>query len=227
LDENTAIDDLRRCVLFAGTETARMRPLASGAFVRRFGAGQIVFTAGEPTEHLYVVRSGRVRIYVASPQGDELTLTVLSHGDSIGELSLVDGERRSASAAALEDTELLAIAADRVKAALVADPALLWAVAGDLAATVRRLTGASADMVFLDLPRRLAKLIVAEARSDGNGSLLAELGMSQSGIAARLGVTRQSLNRALNGLVRRGWIRPHGRRYVVEDLPALARFANS
>jgi CRP-like cAMP-binding protein len=103
---------------------------------------------------------------------------------------------------------------------------LLLAVAAELAAMVRRLTGGTADLVFLDLPRRLAKLLLAEARREPTGLLRVELGMSQSGLAARLGVTRQSLNRALGGLVRRGWIRPEDGGYVLRDPAALRRFAD-
>jgi CRP/FNR family cyclic AMP-dependent transcriptional regulator len=227
MDVHGAIDDLRRSALFGVAGPASLRVLASRAYVRRFAARQIVFTEGEPSEHLYVVRSGRVRIFVASAHGDELTLTVLTVGDSIGELSIIDEQPRSASAAAIEATELLTIGADSMRAALTADPALLWTVAGELAATVRRLTGSAGDMVFLDLPRRLAKLIVAEATAGNDGALRVELGMSQSGIAARLGVTRQSLNRALTGLARRGWISARGHGYVIEDLPSLRRFADS
>lgn len=227
MDVHGAIDDLRRSALFGVAGPESLRVLASRAYVRRFAAGQIVFTEGEPSDHLYVVRSGRVRIFVASAHGDELTLTVLTIGDSIGELSIIDEQPRSASAAAIEATELLTIGADSMRAALTADPALLWTVAGELAATVRRLTGSAGDMVFLDLPRRLAKLIVAEATAGNDGALRVELGMSQSGIAARLGVTRQSLNRALTGLARRGWISARGHGYVIEDLPSLRRFADS
>ena len=227
MDEHSAIEDLRRSALFADTEMSRLTLLASQAYVRRFAAGQIVFTEGEPSEHLYVVRTGRVRIFVASAHGDELTLTVLAGGDSIGELSVIDEQPRSASAATVEASELLTIRADHMRAALTADPALLWSVAGELATTVRRLTGSAADMVFLDLPRRLAKLIVAEASTGVDGSLHVELGLSQSGVAARLGVTRQSLNRALMGLARRGWISVHGHRYAINDLTALQRFADS
>jgi CRP/FNR family cyclic AMP-dependent transcriptional regulator len=174
-----------------------------------------------------VVRRGRVRIFVASPHGEELTLAVLGPGDTMGELSIIDGAARSAGAQAMEATELLTLPAADVRAAFEADPALLMAVAGELAGIVRRLTGGTADLVFLDLPRRLAKLIVAEARRTPDGAIRLEAGMSQSGIAARLGVTRQSLNRALSGLTRRGWISAAGGGYVVHDVAALRRFADS
>jgi CRP-like cAMP-binding protein len=218
---------LRRTELFASAEPGRLARLAERGFVRRFSTGQVVFTEGEPSEHLYVVRTGRVRVLVTSAHGDELTLSVLGPGDTMGELSIIDRSARSASAEAVEPSELLTLPAADVRAAFEADPALLLSVAGELAAIVRRLTGGAADLVFLDLPRRLAKLIVAESRESRTGVIRVEVGMSQAGLAARLGVTRQSLNRALSGLTRRGWLSAAEGGYVVHDLPALRRFADS
>jgi CRP-like cAMP-binding protein len=222
-----ALVDLRRAPLFAAADEGRLRALAARSFARRLRDGQILFTEGEPSDHLFVVRSGRIRILARSPRGDELVLSVLAPGDVLGELSVIDQGPRSATAEALGDVELLAVAAADVRALLEAEPALLLAVAGELAATVRRLTGNAADLVFLDLPRRLAKLLVGEATAGPDGVLRVDLGMSQSGLAARLGVTRQTLNRALAGLTRRGWVEAHGGRFVLRDPDALRRFADS
>jgi CRP-like cAMP-binding protein len=221
------VADLRRTALFAGVDPARLAPLAGRAFLRRYAAGQVVFTEGEPSEHLFVVRSGRVRVLVQSVHGDQVVFAVLGPGDTLGELSVIDGQARSASAEALGELQLVALPADEVRAALRADPALALAAAAALAATVRRLTGSTADLVFLDLPRRLAKLLLAEARAGRDGALRVDPGMSQSGLAARLGVTRQSLNRALGGLARRGWVRHDESGYLLVDPAALRRFAGS
>jgi len=81
--------------------------------------------------------------------------------------------------------------------------------------------------VFLDLPRRLAKLLIGEASAGADGTLRVDPGMSQRGLAARLGVTRQTLNRALSGLTRRGWVEAQGSQFVLRDPDALRRFADS
>jgi len=219
--------ELRRTSLFAAATEQQLRPLADHAYTRRLAAGQILFTEGEPSEHLYVVRSGRIRIVVSSAHGDELTLSVLGPGDTFGELSVIDGRPRSATAEALDAVELVAVGAAEARQVLEREPALLLAVAAELAATVRRLTGSAGDLVFLDLPRRLAKLLLGEASPGADGRSRAAIGMSQSGLAARLGVTRQSLNRALTGLVRRGWIAPDGADVVLLDPAALRRFSES
>src|SRR3954467_11692907 len=131
----------RRTSLFGSARDDQLRPLADRAFTRRLAAGQILFTEGEPSEHLYVVRSGRVRILVTSPRGDELTLTVLGPGDTFGELSVLDGSPRSARAEALEPVELLAVGAAEARQVLEREPTVLLAAAAELAAIVRRLTG--------------------------------------------------------------------------------------
>jgi CRP-like cAMP-binding protein len=110
---------------------------------------------------------------------------------------------------------------------LLENPQALLAVAALLAATVRRVTDAAADLVFLDVPRRLAKLLVAEAVAQPDGTEVCDLNMSQSGVAARLGATRQSLNRALNEFARRGWVTADGAVIQLDDAAALRRFAES
>jgi CRP/FNR family transcriptional regulator, cyclic AMP receptor protein len=219
--------ELRQVHLFAGLGDTALAALAGKAFARRLARGQVLFTEGEPSTHLYVVRSGRLRVFVASPRGDELVLSVLGPGESLGELSVLDGQPRSAAVEALDAVELLALPAAEVVALLHDNHDALLAVALELAAGIRRLTGNAADLVFLDLPRRLAKLLLAHSVTLADGRTESALPMSQAGVAAQLGVTRQSLNRALSGLTRRGWIAVDGVHVHVHDLKALRRFADS
>lgn len=221
------VADLAQVSLFAGLGEDELATLADSAHHRRLARGQILFSEGEPSDHLFLVRSGRLRVFLASPRGEELTLAVASAGQTLGELSVLDRQPRSASVDALEATELLAIAGDDVRALLDTNPRALRAVALGLAASMRRLNGTAGDLVFLDLPRRLAKLLLAESTLHADGKIQSQMGMSQSGVAARLGVTRQSLNRALSGLAQRGWITVDGTLVQLDDVPALMRFADS
>jgi CRP/FNR family transcriptional regulator, cyclic AMP receptor protein len=220
-------EELGRLTLFRELPAAALEQLAAHAFVRRLARGQILFTEGEPTQHLFVVRSGRLRVVVSSARGEELVLAVLNAGDALGEISVLDGQPRSAGVEALEATELLAVPAGDVRQILVENPAALMAVAVQLAGSVRRLTDSAADLVFLDVPRRLAKLLFSEAVAQPDGTAVCELSMSQSGVAARLGATRQSLNKALAELARRTWITVDGTRVHIVDVAALRRFAES
>lgn len=200
--------------------TAGLADLARASYAKRLSRGQVLFTAGEPSEHLYVIRNGRIKIMIDSDRGDALLLTVLSAGDLIGELSMIDGLDRSTSAEALEASTVLALPAVQIRQVLTAHPAALMAMAVELATSLRRVSDTAADLVLLDLPRRLAKLILIRTTSGR-----AELGLTQSDLAAQLGVTRQALNRALGGLVKRGWVSTDGTAVQVYDVAALARFA--
>lgn len=209
--------------LFAGAPAAELEALAEASSPRRLSRGQVLFVEGEPSSHLYVVVEGRLKVLLSSSRGDDLLLAVLGPGDCLGEVSVLDEHPRSASAEALEATTLLAVPADKVREVLHRCPGIVLEWAQDLAATVRRLTGSTADLVFLDLPRRLAKLLIDSADSDAQ----VNLGLSQGELAARLGVTRQSLNRALGGLARRGWVSVSANVIMLHDQAALQRFADS
>jgi CRP-like cAMP-binding protein len=220
-------EELGRVAVFSDLPAPALTQLASRAHTRRLSRGQVLFSQGEPTEHLFVVRSGSLRVILNSARGDDLILTVLKPGDTIGELSVLDGQTRSAGVEAQEASELLAVPAADVRAALLAHPAAMLAVVEELAANVRRLTDHAADLVFLDVPRRLAKLLVTEAVQWPDGSTVCELNMSQAQVASRLGATRQSLNRALGEFGRRGWVTVDGTTIRLDDAAALRRFTDS
>jgi CRP-like cAMP-binding protein len=218
-------EELGRISLFAGLDQGELAAIARNAFVRRLARGQILFSEGEPSDHLFFVRSGRLRVFVVSSHGEELVLSVLGPGAALGELSVLDREPRSATVEALEAAELIAVPGDDARTLLETSPKALRAVAVALAAGMRRLSGTAADLVFLDLPRRLAKLLLAESVTRPDGTTESRLAMSQTGVAARLGVTRQSLNRAMSALAQRSWITVDGATIRLDDVAALTRFA--
>jgi CRP-like cAMP-binding protein len=220
----TVGDELASIDLFAALDRRSLDELAAATTARRLAAGQILFAQGDPSDHLVVVRSGRLRVLVSSDRGDELVFTVLGSGDVLGELSMIDGLPRSATVSALDPSVVLLLPEAAVRRVLLQSPEALLAVARQLGEQVRRLTGSAADLVFLDLPRRLAKLVLSRAEGP-DGYRVADLGVNQSGLAAQLGTTRQSVNRALAGLVRRHWIELDGEHVAVRDESALRAFA--
>jgi CRP/FNR family transcriptional regulator, cyclic AMP receptor protein len=220
-------DELAAVEFFAEVDAEALRALAGHAVTRRLAAGQMLFLAGDPSDHLVIVRDGRLRVLVSSERGDEFVLTVLTAGDVVGELALFDGESRSASVDALDPTTVLLLPAAHVRDVLANCPAALLAVIRQLTGEVRRLTGGAADLVFLDLARRLAKLIVSRSVRAPDGRSVADLGMSQTGLAVQLGTTRQSVNRALSSFVRRGWVIQEGTTIMVRDGAGLRRFSES
>ena len=207
--------------LFERATPAELASIAAQSHIKRIARGQVLFSEGEPGDHLFVVASGRVKVTLGSERGERLTLAVLGPGDSLGEMSVLDGSPRSASVEALDDASLVCVPSMVWLNLLQTSPAVCLALAEDLAARVRSLSTNAANLVFLDLPRRLANLLVAS--SSGSG----EVHLSQSEVADQLGVTRPSLNRALSGLVRRQWVEVMRGRVIVLDPAALTAFAHS
>jgi CRP-like cAMP-binding protein len=170
-----------------------------------------------------LVVSGRVKVVVRSADGAELTLTVVQPGGTLGELSVADGGPRSADAEALEDSRVLLVPKDLIAELSSRVPSVTQALMTSIAATLRRLTEAASDLVFLDLPRRVAKVLLSQPRRDDG---VIELKMSQEELAHQVGGSRQSVNLALRGFERRGWIEVHDRAVTLRQAEALARFAN-
>jgi CRP/FNR family transcriptional regulator, cyclic AMP receptor protein len=183
----------------------------------------VLFTAGDPSDTLILVISGRVKVVVRSADGAELTLTVIQPGGIFGEISIADGGPRSADAEALEDCRLLLVPIGLIAELCSRVPAVTETVMSSLAATLRRLTEAASDLVFLDLPRRVAKVLLGQPRGDDG---VIELKMSQEELAHQVGGSRQSVNAALRGFERRGWIEVRDRAVTLRQAEALARFAN-
>lgn len=223
------IYDLRGASLMAPFSDEQLDSLAAESFVVSLSRGELLFEEGTASAHFYIVRSGRIRIARRSPEGTELGLSVVDGGGTIGDLSVMDGLARSATAESIDDAEVIAVPADRIRSLLTSSPEALMSVVEELASIVRRLTGTQSDLVFLDLPRRLAKLLltyIPEWRHDAN-QVSVELPMSQAGVAAQLGVARQSLNTALRTLTRDGRITVDGRRVTLTDVAALKSYVGS
>lgn len=215
---------LRGTRLFGSVPEADLASLAGASRTRMFRRGQIVCAMGDPGDTLIVVMSGRVRVAVRSADGAELTLVIVGPGGTLGEVSIADGGPRSADVETVEDSRLLFLPRALVQDVCARVPAASRALAGSVAQTVRRLTEATSDLVFLDLPRRVAKVLLSQAR-DSAGVIRPQL--TQEQLARQAAGTRQSVNATLHGFERRGWITVEGRVITLRQPEMLARFAGA
>jgi CRP/FNR family cyclic AMP-dependent transcriptional regulator len=213
---------LRQTGLLRSAPDADLQAIAAASRSRTFRRGQVVFTAGDPGDTLVVVISGRVKVVVRSADGGELTLTIIGPGGTLGEPSVADGGPRSADVEALEECRLLFVPRDTVQDICARVPSVTLALTEAIAATLRRLTEAAADLVFLDLPRRVAKVLLAQPPGEDG---VIRIKMNQEELAHQAGGTRQSVNAALRGFERRGWIEVQNRAVTVKESAALGRFA--
>jgi CRP-like cAMP-binding protein len=212
---------LEQTMLLGALDDASLDALAAAGRLRHYRRGDPVVLAGEAGGDLLVVVTGRLKVVARSPEGVDVVLAVATVADTLGELSLLDGAPRSATVEAAEDSDVLWLPREALLVVLRREPDLSEELLRQLAETIRRVSGMVADLVFLDLPRRVAKYVVEHTDHRG----LAQLGMSQSELAATVGGVRQSVNVALRGLERRGWIEMEGRCVTVRDRAALEEYA--
>jgi CRP-like cAMP-binding protein len=213
---------LRQTELLRSAPAEDLEKVVASARLRTFRRGQVVCTAGDPGDTLIVVVSGQVKIAVRSADGAELTLTVVGPSATMGEVSVADGGPRSADVETVTESQLLFVPRATVQAVCAHVPAVAQALTSAIAADLRRLTETTSDLVFLDLPRRVAKMLLSQPRND-DGVITQQL--TQEEYARLLGSTRQSVNIALRGFQRRGWIDMRDRSVAVTQPAALARFA--
>ena len=209
---------LEACPLFAALPEAVLRELAGLARRQSYEAEQVLFRVGDPSDVAFVLCSGHVKARIRSSEGRELVLHVAAPGEAPGYLDLLDEAPRSADAVAQDDVEVLTLPARAVRRALIEHPDALMELSIGLAEIIRKLDELMRDFVFLDLPARLAKLLLARSADGGR----VELGVTQSELATHLGVARQSLNRALGDLQRRGLIRVEDSGTTVQLLDRMA-----
>jgi CRP/FNR family transcriptional regulator, cyclic AMP receptor protein len=221
--EDEAVALLRATTLLKELDEADLRRLAGRAVTRRFRRGQVVFTEGDPSDTLLVVASGRLKVLTKADDGRDHVLNLSGPGDTLGEINIVEGGPRSASVEALEPSVALVLDRTAVWDLVRERPAVAEQLIRALAAHVRRLTGANADLVFLDLPRRVAKLLLLRHRESGRAVI--EVGLTQTEMASLLGGSRQSVNQALRDFERRGWILSEGQTITILQVDRLRRLA--
>jgi CRP/FNR family transcriptional regulator, cyclic AMP receptor protein len=215
---------LRETSLLRSASDEDLKALAAASRLRSFRRGQVVFTRSDPGNTVIVVVSGRVKVTVRSADGGELTLAIIHPGGLLGELGVVDGGTRSADAETLEESQLLLIPREAIRDVCTRVPSAAQALTNSIAATLRRLTEITADLVFLDLPRRVAKILLSQPRSNDG---VIRFKMNQEELAHQAGSSRQSVNAALRGFERRGWIETHDRAVIVKQPDTLSRFAGA
>jgi CRP-like cAMP-binding protein len=192
--------------------------LRQQATTRTVSRNEVLFRQGDPASELYGIVKGRVAILTRSPDGRESLVAVLDEGSLFGELGLFDDGPRSADARALEESSVIVLGYDAVRAAIDAHPMLLWVIVRLLARRLRNTDESLADAVFLDVPARTAKRLL-EIAGDADEF---RLPMTQEDLAGLVGASRERVNKALSLFTRLGWIEVEGRnRYRILDRDAL------
>ncbi len=219
---------LQNTPLFAAMAIDAMARLAEKATRRSYARGEVIFREDDPGDALFVVVSGLVKVYRSSVDGDEMVLVTLGPTAVFGELPMIDGGVRSASAAAVELTTVLTLKRTALLEALRSSPELADGLLRSIGSMVRRLTDQAADLVFLDLHGRVAKLLLALSEERGTseaGGRALDLHLTQTDLANMVGGSRQSVNQVLNSFERLGYLDLDGRRILIRKPELLQRRA--
>ncbi|MGE4080448.1 MAG: Crp/Fnr family transcriptional regulator, partial [Reyranella sp.] len=212
---------------FLGALTAdETRELFKDARVRHVKTNEVVFRKNDPGDSLYGVVRGRILIVAESPEGKELILNKHDAGELFGEIALLDGAGRSATAIAYEASELLYLGRDRFLAFLKLRPETMIRIIDLLCARLRRATILVEDSAFLDVAARLAKLVLTlldDRAAHADSRSAATLRIAQKDLALMLGVSREFVTKLLAMWRDAGIVEPGRRRLTVLDISALER----
>jgi CRP/FNR family transcriptional regulator, cyclic AMP receptor protein len=194
------------------TLAARMRP-------RHFARDEVIFHRDDEAGQVYLITAGTVKVSIPDEAGREVVVALERGGDVFGELALFDDARRSATVTAVTETSALALGRTDFIAVLERNPDAMRKMLGLLVKTVRRSTGHVEDLVFLDLPGRVAKCLLDIADASGSESV----DLTQEDIAGFVGAARVSVNRVLADFEHRRTIAVGRRHIEIVDREALRR----
>jgi CRP/FNR family transcriptional regulator, cyclic AMP receptor protein len=219
---------LAKTNLFENLDDETRRSLAEVSVDRSYKKGHLICHQGDLGEALFVIVEGHVKVFVTSEDGDEMVLVTLGPSEVFGELAIIDGGPRSASAEALEPTKVLALTRTVLLDVLRRHPQSTDSLLKSLGSLVRRLTEQASDLVFLDLYGRVAKLLLALAERESpleDGGVSLDLHVTQTDLAAMVGGSRQSVNQILHAFERRGYLEVKGRKILLQRPGELRRRA--
>lgn len=177
---------------------------------RAYRPGETIFHKDDAGTTMYIINEGTVKVSVPSEVGTEMILSILSNGEFFGELSLFDGKPRSATVTAAGLTEVFVLHREDFVDFVGKHPNVSLGIIRALAQRIRRTDNLVEDVVFLDIPARLAKKLLELANTHGkklpDGATEIDLRLTQQDIANMLGTTRESVNRQLVAFQERGFI---------------------
>ena len=219
---------LRRAGLFQGVDPADVEALGSQFEIFDAPRGTILFSEGEPGDSLYIVLSGKIKLGRRAADGRQNLVSVMGPSDMLCELSLFDPGPRTATATAVTDARLSRLRKTALRPWIANRPEIAEQLLRVLARRLRRTNDALADLIFTDVPGRVAKNLLQMAGKFGTrdgGVLRVTHDLTQEELAQLVGASRETVNKALADFASRGWLRLEPRSVVIMDIERLSRRA--
>lgn len=210
--------DLRSIPLFEGVAEAELHALAECTVTRSYPKQAIIVSEGDDTDSLYLILAGRVKVYLSDEAGKELILAIKGPGQYFGEMVL-DSQPRSASVMTLEPSQFAILSRADFKAFLLRHAEVALQLIENLIRVARGLTHNVRSLAMLDVYGRVARILLELAVDQGGGKLVIPEKLTQKDIAARVGASREMINRILRDLTTGGYVTLEGGRITINRAP--------
>jgi CRP/FNR family cyclic AMP-dependent transcriptional regulator len=212
---------LKAVPLFSGCQEEQLRILAPMVTRRSVPRGTLVLNAGDQTDSLYIVLSGRLKVLMSDSDGKEVILSILGPGEFFGEMGLIDDSPRSASVLAIEPCELLSISKRDFKTCLAQNFEMAMAVMKGLVRRLREADRKIGSLALLDVYGRVARLLLDMSESV-DGQKIVTKRLPKQDIAKMIGASREMVSRVMKDLQMGGYIEMRGSNIVLRDTILLA-----
>jgi CRP/FNR family transcriptional regulator, cyclic AMP receptor protein len=217
---------LKQVTIFSSLSNSEMRDLVSVARKRRFRAGEVIFHRDDPGQVLYIIKEGKVKICLISPEGQEISLIVFGKGEYFGEFALLDGLPRSTDAIALEQVECYTLQRSDFHNVIMKNPKIALQVLEVLVKRLRTTDQQVEDLIFLDVYGRVAKKLLELAEMHGikvdDGTRI-DVRLTQQELASMVGASRESVNKVMGYFMDKGVISTDKHRITIHSLSDLER----
>jgi CRP/FNR family cyclic AMP-dependent transcriptional regulator len=221
-------ESLVRAGIFQGLDSAAVDALTAALEPVDFPRAHVIFNEGEPGDRLYIVASGKVKIGRRSADGRENLLAVMGPSDMFGELSIFDPGPRTSTATTVTEVRAMTMDRSALREWISKRPDIAEQLLRVIARRLRRTNNMLADLIFTDVPGRVAKALLQLAQRFGAqeaGMLRVTHDLTQEEIAQLVGASRETVNKALADFAHRGWLRLEGKSVLILEPERLARRA--
>ena len=228
-----SLEFLKSVSIFANLEPEKLQSLPDKLRRRHYQRGEVIFHQDDPADRMHIIIEGRVKISITSEDGREKDIALFQPGDCFGEMALLDGSNRSATATAIEPSDTMALFRQDFLDFMSENPEVSSDVTNLLTRRLRNVNQMLGDVVFLDVPTRVAKQLLALAENyidEENGDASLEIPIvvpiGQDELARLVGASRETVSRALTSYRRLGMVTTSHRRITIIDLVGLERMVS-
>ena len=228
-----SLEFLNRVPIFANLKPEQLQSLPDKLSRRHYQRGEVIFHQDDPADRMHIIVEGRVKISITSEDGREKDIALFQPGDCFGEMALLDGSNRSATATAIEPSDTMVLFRQDFLDFMSENPEVSSDVTNLLTRRLRNVNEMLGDVVFLDVPTRVAKQLLALAENyidEENGDASLEIPIvvpiGQDELARLVGASRETVSRALTSYRRLGMVTTSHRRITITDLAGLERMVS-